>query len=208
MMNSLDPVEEARRLQEHYARLSDDELQAVAEEGADLTDVAKQFLKSEILGRGLHIQLRSAPPTTEADPATNDFDPSDLDLVVVNQVWDLPEARQVKSILDDARIPSFLGPDNVDNLDMFKGEFDGGVDVKARYVDSQRALQAISRSMPPEPSVETDYVPRCSKCHSSEIVFQSLDSDSTANFAPNSSFNWSCDACGHQWKDDGIEREA
>jgi len=79
-----------------------------------------------------------------------------LDLVVVNQVWDLAEARQVKSILDDARIPSFLGPGNVDNLDMFKGKFDGGVDVKTRYVDSQRALQAISRSMPPEPSVETE----------------------------------------------------
>ncbi len=107
-MDSLDPIEEARRLQEHYARLSDDELQAVAEEGDDLTDIAKQFLQSEILGRGLHIQLRSAPPTTEADAATNDFDPSDLDLVVVSQVWDLADARQVKSILDDARIPSFL----------------------------------------------------------------------------------------------------
>jgi len=66
-MDSLDPIEEARRLQEHYARLSDDELQAVAEEGDDLTDIAKQFLQSEILGRGLQIQLRSAPPTTEAD---------------------------------------------------------------------------------------------------------------------------------------------
>jgi DNA-directed RNA polymerase subunit M/transcription elongation factor TFIIS len=206
-MDSLDPVEESRRLQEHYARLSDDELQAVAGEGYDLTDIAKQFLQSEILRRGRHIQLRSAPPTIEANPATNDFDPSDLDLVVVNQVWDLAEARQVKSILDDARTPSFLGPGNVDNLDMFKGKFDGGVDVKARYVDSQSALQAISRSMPPQPSVETDYVPCCPKCHSSEIVFQSLDSESTANSAPNSSFNWSCDACGHQWRDDGIEQE-
>jgi len=53
-MNSLDPVEETRRLQKHYARmkhyarLSDDELQAVANEGDDLTDIAKQRLQSEI----------------------------------------------------------------------------------------------------------------------------------------------------------------
>jgi len=66
-MDSLDPVEESRRLQERHKRLSDDELLAVADEGYDLTDIAKQFLQSEILGRGLQIQLRSAPPTTEAD---------------------------------------------------------------------------------------------------------------------------------------------
>ncbi len=209
-MDDLDPIEESRRLQERYARLSDDELEAVADEGYDLADLARQALQAEIRARGLHIQLRSAPAPSESDPVTNDFDPSDLDLVVVNRVWDLAEARQIKGILDDAGIPSYLGPDNVDNLDMFKGKFDGGVDVKARYVDNQRALQAISRSSPPDSNVQTDYVPRCPKCHSPEIVFQSLDSGSatTSNSAFDSSFNWSCDACGQRWKDDGIKRES
>jgi len=207
-MDSLDPVEESRRLQERYARLSDDELQAVADEGYDLTDLAKQTLQAEILGRGLHIQLRSAPTPPAPDPATSDFGPSDLDLIMAHRVWDLAEARQLKSILDDARIPSYLGPDNLDNLETFKGSFDGGVDLKVRYVDNQRALQAISQSLPPDSEVETDYVPRCPKCHSPEIVFQSLDSRSAANSALDSTFNWSCDACGHHWKDDGIEGEA
>jgi len=204
-MDSLDPIEESRRLQERYARLSDDELQAVADEGYDLTDLGKQTLQAEILGRGLHIQLRSAPTPPAPDPATSDFDTSDLDLIMAHRVWDLAEARQLKSILDDARIPSYLGPDNLDNLETFKGSFDGGVDLKVRYVDNQRALQAISQSLPPDSEVETDYVPRSPKCHSPEIVFQSLDSGPAAT---SSTFNWSCDACGHQWKDDGIEQEA
>jgi hypothetical protein len=207
-MDDLNPVEESRRLQEHYARLSDDELRAVADEGYNLTDVAKQSLQAEILGRGLRIQLKSAPAPPEPDPANNDFDPSDLDLVVVNRVWDLTEARQLKSILDDARVPSYLGPDNIENVDTFRGSFDRGVDLKVRYVDNQRALQAISQSLPLDSAVETDYVPRCPKCHSSEIVFQSLDCESPANSAFDSTFNWSCDACGHRWKDDGVEQEA
>jgi DNA-directed RNA polymerase subunit M/transcription elongation factor TFIIS len=207
-MDSLDPVKESRRLQEHYARLSDDELQAVADESYDLTDLVKEALQAEIRGRGLHIQAKSAPTQLEPDPVTGDFDASDLDLVVVKRAWDLIEARQLKSILDDARVPSYLGPDNIENVDTFRGSFDRGVDLKIRYVDNQRALQAISQSLPPDSEVETDYVPRCPKCHSSEILFQSLDSASAANSAFDSTFNWSCDACGHRWKDDGIEEEA
>jgi DNA-directed RNA polymerase subunit M/transcription elongation factor TFIIS len=206
-MDGLDPVEESRRLQEHYARLSDDELQSVADEGYDLTDLAQQVLLAEIRARGLHIQLASSPAPREPDPATSDFDASDLYLVVANRVWDLAEARQLKSILDDARVPSYLGPDNIENVEMFMGSFDHGVDLKVRYVDNQRALQAIAQSLPPDSEVETDYLPRCPKCHSPEILFQSLDSASGAKQALDSSFNWSCDACGHRWKDDGIEQE-
>jgi DNA-directed RNA polymerase subunit M/transcription elongation factor TFIIS len=54
----------------------------------------------------------------------------------------------------------------------------------------------------------TDYVPRCPKCHSTEIVLQNLDSTPGSNRAFDSTFNWSCDACGHRWKDDGIEQES
>jgi hypothetical protein len=205
-MDNLDP-EESRRLQEHYARLSDDELEAVADEGYDLTDLAKQALQAEMLGRGLHILLRSAPTSPQPDPETNDFDPPDVELVVVNRAWDLGEARRLKSILDDARIPSYLGPDNLESVDAFKGSFNNGVDLKVRYVNNQRALQAISQSSPPDSEAVTDYVPRCPKCHSTEIVFQSLESASVANSAFDSTFNWSCDACGHRWMDDGIEQE-
>jgi hypothetical protein len=206
-MGMVDPVEESRRLQELYARLTEEELQASADEAYELTDVAKQTLQAEILTRRLHIQLKDAPSPPGFNE-TNDFDPSDLDLVVSQRVWDLAEARQAKGILDDARIPSYLGPDNLENVDDYKGTFENGIDLKVRDVDNQFALRALSESLPQETQEDEPYVPVYPKCHSDEIVFQNLDASQNPDFALDAQFNWSCDACGYQWKDDGIEAQA
>jgi hypothetical protein len=56
-------IEESARLQEQYASLKDDEVEAVANDAFDLTDVAQQTLRAEIANRGLKIQLRTAPPS-------------------------------------------------------------------------------------------------------------------------------------------------
>lgn len=165
-------------------------------------------MQVEIRGRGLRIQLKEASTPPRFDQGERDFDPSDLDLVVANKVWDLSEARQVKGILDDAGIPSFLGPDNVEDVEAFKSSFENGVDLKVRYIDNQRALQALFRSLPPEPEAKKDYVALCPKCHSDEIVFQGHAAAQDTTSAFDKSFNWSCEACGHQWEDDGIEERA
>jgi DNA-directed RNA polymerase subunit M/transcription elongation factor TFIIS len=201
-------AEESRRLQELYAHLTDEEVQSVADDAYQLTDVAKQVLQVEIRGRGLRIQLkdRSTPP--RVDQGERDFDPSDLDLVVAHRVWDLSEARQVKGILDDAGIPSYLGPDNIENVEAFKSSFENGVDLKVTYIDNQRALRAISQSLPPGPEGEKEYVALCPKCHSDEIVFEDRDTPLNAGPAFDEGFNWSCEGCGYRWKDDGIEHEA
>jgi len=206
-MATLDPVEESLRLRELYARLTEEELQAAADEAYELTDIAKQTVQAEILARGLHIRLKEAPPTPGFNE-TNDFDPSDLDLVVVQRVWDLAEARQAKRILEDARIPSYFGPDNLENADDLTSSFENGIDLKVRDVDNQFALQTLSRSLPPEatPGGE-NYVAVCPKCHSDEIVFQDLDTSQHPASAFDAKFNWSCDACGYRWKDDGIEAQ-
>jgi DNA-directed RNA polymerase subunit M/transcription elongation factor TFIIS len=205
-MDSIDPVEEWRRLKELYAHLTDEELQAAADEGYELTEVAKQVLQAEVLGRGLNIQLRDAPPP-ELDHGTTDFDPADLDLVVAQRVWDITEARQVKAILDDVGIPSYLGPDNLEDVEAFKSTFENGVDLKVRNVDNQFALRSLARSLPETPDA-SEYIPVCPKCHSAEIVFQSLDAALNPSSAFDAKFNWTCDACGYQWRDDGIETEA
>ena len=191
-----------------YAHLTDEELQAVADAGYELTEVAKPALQAEILGRGLHIQLRDAPTPPPFPDGGNEFDPSDLDLVVAHRVWDLSEARQVKGILDEAGIPSYLGPHNLEDVETFESSFENGVDLKVRYTDNQRALQLLSQSLPPEPEGEKEYVALCPKCHSPEIVLQSRDAAEDTNSAFGGNFNCSCDACGYEWKDDGIEQEA
>jgi hypothetical protein len=199
-------LEESRRLQELYAHFTDEELQAAADQGYQLTDIAQQSLQTEILSRGLRIQLKDAPSTSFDD--TTDFDPSGLDLVVAHRVWDISEARQVKGILDDARIPSYLGPDNLENVEDFKSSFENGIDLKVRNVDNQFALQALSKSLPPQTEGYDDYTAVCPKCHSEEIVFHDLDVSQHPGSAFDAKFNWSCDACGYRWKDDGIEAQA
>jgi len=203
-MNIVDPVEESRRLQEHYAQLSEGEIQAVADDGYDLSDAAKEALRAEIRGRGLNIQVSEAPAAPEPVQAS-DFELSDLDRVVVQRAGDLSEARQVEQVLDNAAIPFRLGVDNLEDVGEVRS-FDGGVDFKVMEADLQRASLALSTSLAPEPGRDTPSANLCPKCHSDEIIFESLDPGAKSAF--DSKFNWSCDACGYQWKDDGIEAEA
>ena len=204
-----DQVEEWRRLQAAYIGMTDEELEALAEESDQLTALAKQALHSEVTRRGLRVQLREAPAQPGLNPNPSDFDSSELDLVVAQRVWSLDEAREVKKILDDAGIPSFLGPDNRDDFAAFTAGFGSGVDIKVRNIDNQRALYVLSQSLPPsDPQATTEYVPVCPKCRSPEIVFESLDGQKESTSSFDAKFEWKCDACGLQWTDDGIEEEA
>jgi DNA-directed RNA polymerase subunit M/transcription elongation factor TFIIS len=202
-------VGESQRLRERYAALTEDELQAVAGDAFELTEVAQQALQSEILRRGLDICLQQAP--LQSTPhETEKFDPADLDLVVIQRAWDSEEARKLMGILHEAGFPCYLGPDNLDDVDAFDSSFDQGVDIKVREVDNQPAQHALSQALPPEPDPDTVYIARCPKCQSTEIVFQGLDQNPATGSAATSSsnFNWTCDACGYQWNDDGIEERS
>jgi hypothetical protein len=44
----IDTTEEERRLREHYAQMNEDELQTVADQGYELTEIARAALQSEI----------------------------------------------------------------------------------------------------------------------------------------------------------------
>ena len=106
----------------------------------------------------------------------------------------------MKEYLDASGVPCYWGPDNVENLDDLKSGFDEGIDLTVREEDFAGVVAGLARLVPPEPGDEKDCNFVCPKCHSPEIVFHDLDA--TAKF------NWSCDACGHEWEDDGLEHEA
>jgi hypothetical protein len=161
-------------------------------------------LQSELLRRALDIRLQPAPPPSAAGE-TEEFDPAGLDLLVVQRAWDSEEAHKVIGILHDGSIACYLGPYNLEDTDTFHLSFDEGVDIKVREVDNQHAQPALSQALPPEPDTGAAYVARCPKCQSPEIVFQSLDDNPLTRPLATSNFNWTCDACGYQWKDDGIE---
>jgi DNA-directed RNA polymerase subunit M/transcription elongation factor TFIIS len=204
-METIDRAEEWRRLKELYLEKSDEELEIVAHDAYDLTDIARQALEAEIARRGLKIEMRKAPEP-EPDVQGNFVpDANELNLVSVQQVFDRGEAIRAKDALSNNGIPCFLGPENVESIEDFRGSFEPGVDIRVREVDSGRADAALQNIFPSEPGeVGGDYIARCPKCHSDEIVFLSLDENIAAS--NDTQFNWSCDACGYKWKDDGVEQ--
>ena len=202
------------QLQKTYAGMSDDELEAVAFDAYDLTEEAQQILQQEISRRGLKTALKVTPPHPELKNP-------ELNLVVVDSVSSLEEARKIQALLHAADIQSYFGHDYTEDLDAFHGSFEYGVDVRVSNSTEANAFALIQEArkndpqLSPNDSADDDdgdeeetsasftdgqYV-HCSKCHSEQIVFEGLEGEAGSL----AKYNWHCDACGHDWQDDGVE---
>ena len=219
--------EEWSRLTDLYSGMSEGELEKLANEAYELTDLARDVLRGEISRRGLRLQLwdQPAPPAIALpEERPEDFDPADLDLVGFGRVYDLADARRTKSILDQAGISSFFGTDNLKNVDELgpsfaaaeaeaqKRGYQVGVQLKIPARDREGAAEAFAnapQALKPQdtPEDEPNYVAVCPRCHSPEIVFQGIEEGVSPDPDVNSQWNWSCDACGHKWRDDGVEQQ-
>jgi len=212
-MNDFDIQRQWRELEETYAAMSDEELGSLAEKAYDLTDLAKQALAAQLSARNLHVALNEQPPIREGnedDARERDFDANELDLVSVAQVWDAEEATRIMQTLQNAGVPAYLGPDNVERVSDFRLSFDSGVEIRVRRADDYRAKHALSRDARPLPEGEAveekPCVVLCPACNSDEVVFEELVAAASASGSASSEkFRWKCDNCGHEWEDDGIE---
>ena len=205
-MESVD--QQLQQLKESYEHMTEDELGAVAEDAYDLTDIAREALQAVITEKGIAVRLKLEPPAPL---------PPEDDEGLINFSWpdNAEDAWRWMRVLTAARIPSFLGPDNVMHLEEFQGRFDGPVSLKIRNVDRKRAYAAVKRAYArarangweKEPEDEKDYAVLCPKCHSVKVVLEGRDLK-LADPSLAVKFQWSCDACGHQWEDEGILQEA
>ncbi len=198
-MQPRDQAEESRRLGELYAQMSDGELRALAERINDLTDTAQSALRAEVSRRGLG--------TEDGDGVA--YDPAQFDdsLADLWRAKDIPEAKFVKGILDSAGIASAVVSDDVQSGGFPEADSAGEAIIRVAKSDLNRALKAIGPYFPQDPPDVKEYVVRCPKCDSRDIVLQAVDLESAKSAVANSKFNWTCDACGHQWKDDGIAED-
>jgi len=105
---------ERARLARIYSELSDVGLSELATDAGSLTDMAREVLNSELLHRGMELaKMREAEEETDshetgAVSADETAPEHSGPLVMVKRFRDLPEAFVAKSILDSARIDSFL----------------------------------------------------------------------------------------------------
>lgn len=177
--------------------MSDSRLQEFADQIDDLTDIAQGVLRAEISRRGMDKKVPQIP-------GENSVSIEDA-LVGIWQVKDTTEAESVMGVLESAGIPAVLGTEQFELVD--GGHEDQPV-IKVVIESRPRALELLNQYFPqaPDPEEDDDRLAVCPHCHSPDIILQNLDSQaSQRNVAV---FNWSCEACGHQWKDTGLEQLA
>ena len=170
--------QQRRRLQERYAQMTDDELAVMAQDAGDLTEVAQAALRAVIAGRGLNFELNLEPRALQrGDP------PEDEELVIFSRPENPEWAGPVMEALTAAGIPFFLT-------------------LEVRESDLKRARAALAQAHKDDATDDgKGYAVLCPKCRSGTPVLEERDSSSTAPY------HWHCDACGHQWSDEGMVEE-
>ena len=223
-MATIDPEQERRRLADFYAYQMDGELEKVAGQADDLTEVAREALRAEMTRRGLMTSLseesdvaaagKSASPTR---PSTVGAEPDDElethGMVSIRQFRDLPEALFAKGSLESAGIECTLIDDNMVRLDWFISNLLGGVKLQVKPEDATVAEEILSQPIPENFDVAGvgEYEqPRCPKCQSLDVNFQEVAPAAYLSAAVSVPFPfhlraWRCHSCDAEWEDDGAD---
>ena len=129
----IDPEQERKRLAEFYAAQLDDELEQVASHASELTELARQALRAELLKRRLNVEGLDQSSDARAD------EPAFRNLITVRSFWSLAEAELAKGLLDTAGIESFLFDENMVRMNWFNANALGGIKLR---VDAENAEAA------------------------------------------------------------------
>lgn len=230
-MAKLDPEQERRRLAEFYAGQLDGELEKVAAQTYELTEVARDALRAEMSRRGLEFTLLEQPPVPPpkkqpqsipgdpppAQPANEEPEPEDghfelRTLITLRQFRDLPEALLAKACLNSAGIECMLLDDNLVRLDWFWSNLIGGVKLMVEPSDTEPAMEILNQSIPEKIDVAGigEYEqPHCPNCQSLDITFKELNRPvAYASLwlnvpIPVHRKAWRCHSCNVEWEDDG-----
>jgi len=224
----IDPEQERRRLTEFYSGQMDGELEQVAGQAYELTELAREALKAELSRRGLQTKLIETapvvvtevpilpgdppPPVPPAQPSVPDGELELRKRVAIRQFRDLPEALLAKGSLESAGIEAVLTDDNVVRMDWFWSNLMGGVKLLVDAEDAVAAEEVLTQPIPQHFDVSGvgEYAqPRCPKCDSLDITFQELEPAAYLSMAvripiPFHRRAWRCRSCAAEWEDDSL----
>ena len=228
-MARIDPEQERQRLTEFYAGQMDGELEEVAAQAYELTELAREVLHAEFSKRGLDpifveqvpIAVKqqlgpkpgdpphAEPPKQEIPPQEGEFELRTM--ITLRQFRDLPEALLAKGCLDSAGIDSLLLDDNVVRMDWLWSNLIGGVKLKVEPSDAERATEILNQPIPE--TIDVDGIgeyeqPHCPNCRSLDVTFKELNRPlSYASLVlipiPVHRKAWRCHSCKVEWEDDG-----
>jgi hypothetical protein len=232
-MATIDPEQERRRLAEFYSRQMDGELEKVGGQAAELTDTARDVLRTELSRRGLSAEpleralvppplpvpptptARSKTPAAEL-PAWLDDDLALRELVTLRSFRDMPEALLAKGCLESAGIESCLVDDNMVRLDWFWSNLVGGIKLQVDPKDIEVANEILEQPIPDGfdvAGVGEYQQPHCPRCESLDVNFQEVLPAAyvSAYLSVPIPFHrraWRCHSCDAEWEDDGVDAEA
>lgn len=210
-------AEESLRLAEHYRRLTDEEVIALAQQKDALTEAAQQALADEIRSRRLtvpppapQVPARPMPPPESAEE--EDEYAEDRELVEVRKVWSQADALRLQRVLDVAGIPFYMGAEKATGVDAVTSNFTEGVSVKVMQVGAPWVYLVMEnyfpKDGPPEPKYEDakDVTIRCPRCRSTDVVFEELV-EQQQDVKAEPKYQWTCASCGKEWQDDGLAKQ-
>jgi hypothetical protein len=209
----INPAEDWQRLTEHYREMSGGELEELAADIADLTETAREVLRTELRNRGLrepgaageawqssdrlsaHRWAGSVNPDTgEIESKGQDGDeegysPQEFTWkTLLCECDDRAQAWQIYEVLRQAGIESWI-----EGVGSRNGVGEPRVVVAADQLDEAREIAA--RPIPQE-IVDLSHMdmpefepPECPHCGAEDPMLESVDPVNT----------WLCEACGKQW---------
>ena len=225
-MTIVDPEQEKRRVAEFYAGQMDGELEKVAAEAYELTEIAREALRAELAKRGLNPRFVEQAPVIakqESEPKPGDpppvapaegFSVSDGEFefrnrIAIRSFRDLPEALLAKGSLESAGIECALADDNIVRMDWLWSNSMGGVKLLVDAEDATAAEEILSQPIPEHldvPGVGDFEQPRCPKCNSLDVNFRELDPVAYVSvwFVPLPFHRraWRCHSCRAEWEND------
>lgn len=219
MTDKVDRVAEWRQVTEHYRSLTDDELIPIARQKEELTDIAQQALAAEILHRKLEIPPEEPEeplevlPDPEPDPESPYAD--DRELVEIETVYSLRDGLQLQSLLVEDGIPFYVGDEKATSMEAVKSNFANGVAVRIMRIGLAYATRARINFHPQDDpgrderkqEMEADAEAiLCPKCRSEDVTLEEVEPDAAKPDLA-AKYEWTCEACGNRWEDDGVIRE-
>jgi hypothetical protein len=228
-MPKIDPDKERSRLAEFYSQQMDGELEKVAAQAYELTEIAREALRTELARRNVAARFVEHRPIVEKkvdEPQPGDPPPPEptvvepsgpqtvvdlRELVTVRKFRDLPEALLAKGSLKSAGIDAVLIDENTVRMDWFWSNLIGGIKLQVEPDDLEAANEILDLPIPDTLQVlgVGDFVqPHCPKCHSLDVAFQELRKPVAYVSAylgvpiPMQCPAWRCHACGVEWEED------
>lgn len=216
-MSRIDPERERQRLADHYASLTDEELEALSTELDQLTEIAQGALRQEMTQRRLNFR----PPEGDDRPQPKPHSQGNRGLgrpVVYREYPSLQEAESAQEVLDAAGIPSFVASEEGRGADPFKLNAAQSTKLWINDGDQEQAGAALTPRSQEDKEEEQDLAEdarfRCPSCRSDDLTLQADEVGDPDRVSVEGSQNahsprkWFCNACGKVWEESGTEEQA